>query len=109
MPYIIETSRGCGYCTHCGYGSEPSAECLHKTSTRTAVATLEEANRAAYEHQRSADSGIGRFNAQTVPESGSTVGPLPDGTVIEVRHAPLNPFADPAAWCEIYNRHHATA
>lgn len=22
--------RGCGYCTHCGYGGEPSSACLHK-------------------------------------------------------------------------------
>jgi hypothetical protein len=102
MPYIIETSRGCGYCTHCGYGSEPSAECLHKASTRTAVATLDE---AADQIEHIADAWLdgvseGNYTVETHrqyrriieachawDESGGTVGPLPDGTVIKVRQA----------------------
>lgn len=30
---------GCGYCTHCGYGGEPSAACLHKRA-RPSVAVI---------------------------------------------------------------------
>jgi len=61
--------------------------------TRRAVATLEEAraavNNALYRIEGEMDDPrpLAGFYAQadTLPESGGTIGPLPDGTVIEVR------------------------
>jgi len=89
MPYVITTAtplRG-----------EPVHESLDRI-TRTAVATLEEAREAAAEVAGTAYSDewiMAHANRGTVaplidaawdlPESGGTVGPLPDGTVIEVR------------------------
>ncbi len=86
MPYIIETS------TH-----EPLNEHMAlKTPTGSvAVATLDEAREAAAATVNAAwtdrdDAGIRphyrmRNRALNLPGEGGTVGPLPDGTVIEVR------------------------
>jgi len=101
MPYIITTRTPY-------HDEEHGADSI---DTRTAVATLDEARHAVFctdavtlaptpDYARVAN----RLHEMT--EAGGTVGPLPDGTVIEVKHAPLNPFADAQAWCEIYNRHH---
>jgi hypothetical protein len=55
--------------------------------TRTAVATLGEARAKALNLTSAHDTGDKPPNhdALALPESGGTVGPLPDGTVIEVR------------------------
>lgn len=29
---VSDVMLGCGYCTHCGYGGEPSPNCLHKSA-----------------------------------------------------------------------------
>ena len=42
-----------------------------------------------------------------VPEAGGTIGPLPDGTVIEVQPIHVTDPAMHAGWVEIWNRHHA--
>jgi hypothetical protein len=60
--------------------------------SRRAVATLDEAQRTAYDAVRALTGGSADpLTAVTVassivalPESGGTIGPLPDGTVIEV-------------------------
>ena len=75
MPYIITTINPQGAAEQDSDGRSYYVP----TSTRTAVATLNEA-----------DLYLQRFDQwQTVdvrnlPESGGTVGPLPDGTVVEV-------------------------
>lgn len=83
MPYIIETR----------YDHEPAARRLeaagyvgeafqlrHSVPTRTAVVTLDEARDYTFNARVNDDGQI-----EPLPESGGTVGPLPDGTVIEVR------------------------
>ena len=99
MPYIITTSHGCGYCQRCGYGGGSSPECLHPQATRAAVATLEEARELAYdrivhtpEYTRVTGFPTLEWTHARLPEAGGTVGPLPDGTVIEVR---------PASWADL--------
>jgi hypothetical protein len=87
MPYIIETTiPGCG--TRCG---EPE-ECERVTESRHAVATLEEAREHAVNAWYSREPGdrdehslARRDTCLRLPESGGTIGPLPDGTVIEVK------------------------
>ena len=78
MPYIIATlapdpddvAAGCNM--------------VSTLETRTAVATLDEARKAAYRIRRERyPSAYGQIN---LAESGGVVGPLPDGTVIEVQH-----------------------
>lgn len=61
MPYIITTQ----WPSH-----DPSGKWHYIVKSRRAVATLDEARQAVFPH--------------ALPESGGTVGPLPDGTVIEV-------------------------
>jgi hypothetical protein len=75
MPYIITTKRPADPLT-----ISDDASWAH---TRTAVATLDEArNRVLDIAQRPrAIVWVERY----ISESGGTVGPLPDGTVIEVR------------------------
>jgi hypothetical protein len=89
MPYVITTTRTVmgGYTLP---GERESAEYV----TRHAVATLDEARTAAIEatggafsiaeHEASLDA-VAAFT-----ESGGTVGPLPDGTVIRVARLPID-------------------
>ena len=86
MPYIITTAtplRG-----------EPVGEPLDRI-TRTAVATLDEAqvavDRLVEEHGGSIDE---HDDLRTDTATGLTVGPLPDGTVIEVRRVRWSAIAD---------------
>src|SRR6185503_6510246 len=74
MPYIITTSEPFNAAVHC----------TRPAFSRTAVATLDEAR--DYVHQHGAT-----FSVASIGGSGGTVGPLPDGTVIEVR--PVTKFA----------------
>lgn len=80
MPYVITT--------HCLPSAAP-------TTTRRAVATLEEAFNAAPEPVRNA-FWAARLALMALPESGGTVGPLPDGTVIEVERVWWPDLADAA-------------
>lgn len=61
---------------------------LDRMKSRRAVATLDEARQWTHDEcaLRCADDSAA--DALTIPESGGTIGPLPDGTVIEV--APHN-------------------
>jgi hypothetical protein len=82
MPYIVITERP----------SQPDAgnsAQRNRSVSRRAVATLEEARREAGRACLGSTSLDLRNveQARTLPESGGTVGPLPDGTVIEVRPA----------------------
>lgn len=105
MPYIITTKKPAP-------GADPQGDSLAARSarqgmaqagesyhpeprvSRLAVATLDEARRAAHQevvtraHQlddsKSAADGSMPRQAMQLPESGGTVGPLLDGTVIEV-------------------------
>jgi hypothetical protein len=83
MPYIITTTA-------------PSARSIDGQRdvgylvTRRAVATLEETRAAVW--TQVFDSGSRRIDGSEVdalPESGGTIGPLPNGTVIEVRRVRL--------------------
>lgn len=99
MPYIIETTF-----PDCGIGG--CDKCARSTQTRVAVATVEQARDVAHnfvhaEYRamypiRADGQGGEHSDAQRshrwrnveitkLPESGGTIGPLPDGTVIEVR------------------------
>jgi cell division protein FtsX len=90
-PYIVTRKRPGSYFA----GREPQA------LSRRAVATLEEASRlseavvqrvAVERGENYLEAGYGKFgndcfNLRT-SEAGGTVGPLPDGTVIEVEQGP---------------------
>jgi hypothetical protein len=78
MPYIIETSTP-------RYHSAFGREVPHLT--HTAVATLEEARKTIAPTILAASPN----HVWHLAEAGGTVGPLPDGAVIEVR--PIEPFA----------------
>lgn len=72
MPYIVTTHRPGKYERPIEDGDRYS---------HTAVATLDEAREKA-----GAVYGAGpTFIAEKISESGGTIGPLPDGTVVEVR------------------------
>lgn len=83
MPYIITA----------GYRPPGPGASLEATF-RCAVATLEEARKAAARKIMEQDSPFGHYDermamavervTRETSEAGSTVGPLPDGTVIEV-------------------------
>ena len=76
MPYIIETRYSdCDFPGSCG-------EC---DISRIAVATLDEARRITAREYREHVHRFMGFDTRWITESGGTVGPLPDGTVIEVR------------------------
>lgn len=78
MPYIVTTTRD----EYDDWGCGPL-----KSSVRRAVATLDEALSAAAAELHAHDPA--RPHALTLtalPAHGGTVGPLPDGTVIEVKH-----------------------
>jgi hypothetical protein len=77
MPYIVTTKRPVD-AVDCGH---PEAPRNGWPVSRRAVATLEESIRAVADAQTMA---VGFTTGVTLPESGGTVGPLPDGTVIEV-------------------------
>jgi hypothetical protein len=90
MRYVVTTKRPS--MTPVRSGGDPSILVdleLSIDASRREVDTLEEARREAGR----ACLGSTSLNlenveqARTLPESGGTVGPLPDGTVIEVRPA----------------------
>jgi hypothetical protein len=92
MPYIITTTR-------------PGSASWDESTTRWAVATLDEAQEAAAVvittgrdmDPRARDGGWDFSRVWGMPEQGDTVGPLPDGTVIEVE------------WVDWYHLHDAVA
>jgi hypothetical protein len=98
MPYVITTRRNGPDTYQAHHGSKfPCASCgedgyisVPHSCSRRAVATLEEAIRAvrqfAPDDSRLVESGTYEDHAPL--EDGFTVGPLPDGTVIEV--APMD-------------------
>jgi hypothetical protein len=112
-PYIVTTNRSCSYCwggRPKWAGTMPASPCTECSGTgkvalsRVAVATLEEAQIhvttwitdrwSSHPHFAKADGDRYKpetrpmvAQAATLPESGGTIGPLPDGTVIEVEQA----------------------
>jgi hypothetical protein len=94
MPYIVTTK----------YPIKPLGASGIPFDTRTAVATLNEArgyvNRSLDGHGSHERGSLRTFaiTACRLPTRGGTVGPLPDGTVIEVRKA---------AWAELAENLHA--
>lgn len=90
MPYVITTKqRSESYAT--GHSYVPNA--IETVVSRRAVATLDEA-REQYLY-----NAVAGFHGQPwldrvddIPESGGSIGPLPDGTVIEV---------EPVTWREL--------
>jgi hypothetical protein len=95
MPYIVTAKRPCAT----EYGAQFSL-------SRRAVATLEEAQETAWDV---ACNHLGGDPAPFValPESGGTVGPLPNGTVIEVEQttwAALAEAADEDWWIALAER-----
>jgi hypothetical protein len=110
MPYIITTLDTARH----GEPMEDQSAADVDGATRTAVATLEEARDKAHEAVHAAyraaypvhaDGRTGEHSdaqrahrwrnieISNLPESGGTVGPLPDGTVIEVRQVTLAELA----------------
>jgi hypothetical protein len=89
MPYIVITTDTLLYAEDPTAEFEPDAKPVQQI--RTAVATLDEARGAADRivldgYADSFKSANDDRNALlALPESGGTIGPLPDGTVIEVR------------------------
>lgn len=85
-PYIITTKDG-----PAPDQRDPGYDVWLERQSRRAVATLEEARHDAENIVIDAlgvrdtmEASDDRFDARELPESGGTVGPLPDGTVIEV-------------------------
>jgi hypothetical protein len=83
VPFIVTTKRPCPACVH---GPAGGGEHRPESVSRRAVATLEEVqvlvSDAIYDAgQKTTRDALPAFE---IPESGGTVGPLPDGTVIEV-------------------------
>jgi hypothetical protein len=77
MPYIITTRQV----------AKPPNERLAVSTlihSRRAVATLEEARERAYIEMAERGHAIDNVVPPIIDESGGTIGPLPDGTVIEV-------------------------
>jgi hypothetical protein len=102
MPYIIVTETP----------SPLDQQGVEPTIDRTAVATLDEARwnvadaigRAEWSTEAPGQPWDGAFTPdergqadEAVSESGGTVGPLPDGTVIEVRSVEWSALADHVA------------
>lgn len=83
MPYIVTA-----------YGPNLDQPNVHDGISRRAVATLETARQHLLDRYGSWwTSGMHESLAReivTLPESGGTVGPLPDGTIIEVERVSLN-------------------
>lgn len=87
MPYIIRIIDPPGRCAVCEDTAPPTMS--HDQYERgTAVATLDEAlsNASTMVCDLLAGENFGQYQDQfrAIDESGGTVGPLPDGTVIEV-------------------------
>lgn len=85
-PYIITTKT--------------PEEDFHRKS-RVAVATLDDAREIAYEAMADAssiyllsDAAVIAEGIDTLPESGGTIGPLPDGTIIEVERVTVRYLAE---------------
>lgn len=92
MPYIITTRT-----------RVPLGEGFAEGLSRQAVATLDEALEAAYDRMQ-VEGGAPAIRSretyeqlvdqwEAIDESGGTVGPLPDGTVIEVEQVSWNTLA----------------
>ena len=106
MPYIITTTPRP---THDQLVARIDG--VELPDTCTAVATLEEARGVAYPvvHAAWPDATNGNSDEQRahrwavvavhrLPESGGTIGPLPDGTVIEVRQVDRHDLHDLLGW-----------
>ena len=74
-----------GGCLTVPYVVTPNTEGT-ETLTRRAVATSEEARWEIRNFTDSHFAYYGRYHGDAVSEQGGTVGPLPDGTVIELEH-----------------------
>jgi hypothetical protein len=88
MPYIVTTKRVSATRT-----TPPNDNDL---LSRRAVATLEGARTSAEESVKAHAVGLigqWRRQAESLPESGGTIGPLPDGTVIEVERVTWHDIA----------------
>jgi len=85
MPYVITTGTP--------WGRNLGARDKYAVTSRIAVATLDEARHAAWMATDLADTDQGRFRTAIAhfPADGGTIGPLPDGTVIEVRRELVTP------------------
>jgi hypothetical protein len=93
MPYIITTTQPC-VCTEADDPNDHRKDCPHWYGhdgvSRRAVATLDEAREAAFEAMATVprywlNDAVQVGDAiRAVLDQGGTVGPLPDGTVIEV-------------------------
>lgn len=89
MPYIVTTRRP----STLPHGEHPHDYGYPMTVvSRRAVATLEEARGVAMDVSLDADSPRCHRDAMGLPKSGGAVGPLPDGTMIEV---------EPVEWTEL--------
>ena len=118
MPYVITTTQ-----TIFDWPSESvearrvKNETLRRGyTTRVAVATLDEARDYVATSIESSPAWIGTthpFNgldglvsaAGRLPESGGTIGPLPDGTIIEVSRVGLRELADQSGIAsDVYGR-----
>ena len=89
MPYIITTH------TVAVASLTPSRNRSGGTASR-AVTTLDEARATAIEVvDRLPGDGYNEWHAEAdnLPDAGGTIGPLPDGTVIEVARVEWEPFA----------------
>lgn len=80
MPYIITTTDTRLYADDPTAEFEPGAK---PVQTRIAVATLEEARNLCLD--LTVRSWVSSVPIENITEAGGTVGPLPDGTIIEVR------------------------
>jgi hypothetical protein len=125
MPFIITTKKGEKYY------ADPYPDDLDGPDPHpVAVATLDEARGYAVNVWYAAEPGdrdehsLARRDAcLRIPESGGTIGPLPDGTTIEVERvepsvlglrAGLIPADHPSLWpvadlVRVFNREHAPA
>jgi hypothetical protein len=93
MPYIITTKRPNECPSRVGFADDM------RVTGRRAVATLEEARDGSIDIVRHAGPPVGEYFeaekiANRLPESGGTVGPLPDGTLIEVERKTWKSLAE---------------
>jgi len=116
MPYVITTHR---------HLDDPTAEFLPGALpgvSRRAVATLKEAIKSINDeiyHQEGELRADQSMMIDDLPEAGGSVGPLPDGTEIEVERptgiereqlrlrAGLSPRCTDQEWADAYNARHA--
>jgi hypothetical protein len=89
MPYIVTTKRRTL--------AQPAGRWYAEPVSRRAVATLEEARDSIYSLCAEKDVDDERIadDIDHLPDSGGTVGPLPDGTVIEVEQVKWSAFEGP--------------